>query len=594
MSTIPEQPGRSEVPALPAAADTTLGDPRIPRSAEGTTPSDQPEPAAAADTESVQVTGDVVPGVGAADSGSGADLGFRLHSLIEFVSLVSAARGYADLLRVMAAEGRKALEASTASLSVWERDRGRMRTLVNDGDLGPQEVPDPVDEIYPLSDHPLARRMLSDGTGYVQTLGDPAGDAKVESILQVEGKNSCIALPILFEGRIWGEFWATRTADRPPFVEADLEFGAVVASQVSAGIAQAEHLRRVERLAYTDDLTGLANRRGFEDRLDEALTLHRTLGTPVGLVVVDVNGLKRINDRLGHVAGDRSLTTFGSELSTAASALPDTLAARLGGDEFCLLVVGSPGDAVVALAHDICWRAASVLEEGVACGVATTDHLPDVGVTPSRLLRAADAAQYRAKRSGSPTPVVAGRVTTSDVERVEDAVPERRQFRGRGSTDPGQALDEVLRRLDAGEDHDVCGRLIAVAEVLRESVDAASWFVSVLPAGSSTVRTMAHTVVRRTDGEDYYVIDTYDIDEYPATFAALTGRCVIVDVDDPRSDPAESALLMLGGLSEMVMSGGAAVGGDRWVIEVVGDELSAPVRPYASVLRAGVALALAT
>jgi len=594
VTSIPQQPDRSEVPAPPGAQDATLGDPGIPRSAQGTTPSDQPEPAAAADTESVQVTGGVGPGAGAADMGSGADLGFRLHSLIEFVSLVSAARGYADLLRVMAAEGRKALEASTASLSVWERDRGRMRTLVNDGDLGPQEVPDPVDEIYSLSDHPLARRMFSDGTGYVQTLGDPAADAKVESILQVEGKNSCIALPILFEGRIWGELWATRTADRPPFVEADLEFGAVVASQVSAGIAQAEHLRRVERLAYTDDLTGLANRRGFEDRLDEALALHRTLGTPVGLVVVDVNGLKRINDRLGHVAGDRALTTFGSELSTAASALPDTLAARLGGDEFCLLVVGSPGDAVVALAHDICWRAASVLEEGVACGVATTDHLPDVGVTPSRLLRAADAAQYRAKRSGSPTPVVAGRVTTSDVERVEDAVPERRQFRGRGSTDPGQALDEVLRRLDAGEDHDVCGRLIAVAEVLRESVDAASWFVSVLPAGSSTVRTMAHTVVRRTDGEDYYVIDTYDIDEYPATFAALTGRCVIVDVDDPRSDPAESALLMLGGLSEMVMSGGAAVGGDRWVVEVVGDELSAPVRPYASVLRAGVALALAT
>jgi diguanylate cyclase (GGDEF)-like protein len=398
---------------------------------------------------------------------------------------------------------------------------------------------------------------------------------------------------VLFEGRIWGELWATRTADTAPFTAADLEFGTVVASQVGAGIAQAEHLKRVERLAYTDDLTGLANRRGFEDRLDEALVLHRALGTPVGVVVVDVNGLKKINDRHGHVAGDRALTTFGSELSTAASALPDSLAARLGGDEFCLLVVGATGDRVVALAQDVCDRAASVLEEGVACGVATTDHLPDVAVTTSRLLRAADAAQYRAKRSASPVPVVAGRTAPAALVEVDPSVPERRRFRGRGTADPGQVLEEVLRRLDAAVDHDPCGRLVAVAEVLGETVDAASWFVSVLPAGSATVRTVAHTVVRRSEGEAYYVIDSYDLDDYPATYAALTGECIVVDVDDPRSDPAESSLLMLGGLSELVMCGGAHADGDRWLIEICGDELSAPVRPYAAVLRAGVALALA-
>jgi len=562
--------------------------------AAGTTPSEEQVPAPRADTSTVRRALESEPEVGGAATGSTADLGFRLHSLIEFVSLVSAARGYADLLRVMASEGRKALEASTASLSVWERERGRMRTLVNDGDLGPEEVADPVDEVYSLSDHPLARRMFALGTGYVQTLGDPDADAKVEWILRREAKHSCLALPIMLEGRTWGEFWVTRSAGLPPFTETDLEFASVVASQVSAGIAQAEHLKRVERLAYTDDLTGLANRRSFEDRLDEALTLHRAVGTPVGVVVVDVNGLKRINDARGHVSGDRALTTFGAELSTAASGVPDTLAARLGGDEFCLLVVGAPSDTVVALAHDVCSRAASVLEEGVSCGVATTDDLPDAGVTPSRLLRAADAAQYRAKRSGSTVPVVAGRTGQVPVGAAEDeGLPERRQFRGRGTTDPGQALDEVLRRLDAAEDRDPCARLVAVAEVLRESVDAASWFVSVLRAGTSTVTTMRDTVVRRTEGEDYYVIDTYDIDEFPATYAALTGHSIVVDVDDPRSDPDEVALLMLGGLSEMVMCGGAAADGDRWVLEICADELSAPVRPYVSVLRAGVALALA-
>ena len=82
--------------------------------------------------------------------------------------------------------------------------------------------------------------------------------------------------------------------------------------------------------------------------------------------------------------------------------------------------------------------------------------------------------------------------------------------------------------------------------------------MSVLPAGSSEVQTMRHTVVRRTEGEDYYVIDSYNVGEYPATYAALTGRCVVVDVDDPHSDPAEVSLLMSGRLSEMAMAGGAA------------------------------------
>ncbi len=551
---------------------------------------DQQPVGAAPDTDSVLEGLRVEPGVSRADD-SAADLGFRLSSLIEFVSLVSAARGYADLLRVMAAESRKALEASTVSLSVWERDRGRMRTLVNHGDLGPEEFECPVDEIYLLSDHPLARRMFTEGIGYVQTVGEPDGDDRVLRIMLREAKNSCLALPIMYEGRVWGEFWATRTADKPAFSADDLDFGRLVASQVGAGIAQAEHLARVERLAYTDDLTGLANRRAFEDRLDEALALHRHDGVPVGIVVVDVNGLKRINDRHGHVAGDSSLLTFASELAAAASALPDTLAARLGGDEFCVLTVGASGDTVAGMALDICRRAAAVLDEGVACGVATTDDLPTAGVTPSRLLRAADAAQYRAKRIGSPVPIIAGR-TAVEPDAVDTDQAERRRFRGRGSLGPGPVLEEILRRLDATVDHDPARRLAVVAQTLAETVDAASWFVSRLEPASSLVTTMASAVARGTDDSEYYVIDTYLVDEFPATYAALTGQCIVVDVDDPRSDLAETSLLMLGGLSEMLMSGGAAPDGDRWVIEITGDDLSAPVRPYASVLRAGVALAL--
>jgi diguanylate cyclase (GGDEF)-like protein len=519
---------------------------------------------------------------------------FRLRALTEFVSVVSAARGYGDLLRLMAVESRRALEAGSVSLSVWERDRGVLRTLVNEGDLGPLQMPSPLDEVYALSDYPLARRMFTEGLGYVMSLDDPDVDERLEEILAGERKHSCLAMPIMLEGRVWGELWATRGEGRPAYTASDLDFARLVAAQVGDGISQAERVARVERLAYTDDLTGLANRRAFEDRLDEALASHRRMGTTVGVVVVDVNGLKRINDNHGHFVGDSALVTFSAELSAAASIFPNSTAARLGGDEFCLLCVGATGDDVVNLAEDVCRRALDVLDEGVACGVATTDDLPTIEVTPARLLRAADAAQYRAKRMGMVVPVVAGR--TALPTEGEPVARDRRTFRGRGSLEPAALLDEILHRLDDVPDAPVLHRMAVVAGALAEAVDAASWWISRIDPGTRTVVTAESGIYRRDGGAAYGVNapDSYPLEEYPATFAAISGHLVMVDVDDPRSDAAETSLLMLAGLAEMGMCGGPDRSGTRWLLEVLGDELSAPMRIYGGVLRAAVSLALTT
>ncbi|MRT45025.1 GGDEF domain-containing protein, partial [Xylella fastidiosa subsp. multiplex] len=96
----------------------------------------------------------------------------------------------------------------------------------------------------------------------------------------------------------------------------------------------------VRRLAFTDALTGLANRRAVDGRLDEAVEAHRADGTVVSLVVCDLNGLKRVNDTCGHAVGDRLLERFGSVLSLCGAMLPGALAARLGGDEFVVLADG--------------------------------------------------------------------------------------------------------------------------------------------------------------------------------------------------------------------------------------------------------------
>lgn len=518
-----------------------------------------------------------------------------MRSLMELVSLVTASRDYADLLDVMAEESRQALGATSVSLSIWERDRGLVRTLVNVGVLAGHQDRHPTDEVYGLADHPRAVRMFTEGLAFVQTLGEDGGDAAVDRILARDHLLSVLSVPIHLDGRVWGELWAGRSAGHPPYTDDDIAFARLVATQVGAGIAQAEHVARVERLVYTDDLTGLANRRAFEDHLDIAFAQHRDSGTPVGVIVADVNGLKGVNDARGHEAGDLVLTTFASELAAAAAVHPGVLTARLGGDEFCALAVGLSSDRVLALADDICRRAHEELEHGVACGVATTEDLGSAASTPARLLRAADAAQYRAKRAESRVPIAAGRRTSQEASTEPAPDADRRAFRGRGSREPVAFLDVALARLDEVPDLDAVGRLAVVARTLAETVDAAGWFISRVMQSLGTIETVESAVSRSGDLDDsarFFAVDEFPVEEFPASYAAASGQVVVVDVDDPRSDPAETALLMAGGLAEMLMSGGADAGAAAWLVEVVGDELSAPMRPYANVLRAAVAVAL--
>ncbi|WP_138910034.1 diguanylate cyclase domain-containing protein, partial [Streptomyces chryseus] len=242
--------------------------------------------------------------------------------------------------------------------------------------------------------------------------GDPAAGLCHQRVaaLRRRGRGSCVVAPIVMRGQAWGELYVARPAGTPVFGRADADFATVLASVVAAGIAQTELLEEVRKLAFTDPLTGLANRRAVDMGLDEAVERHRESGAVVSLVVCDLNGLKRVNDSLGHAVGDRLLERFGSVLSLCGAMLPGALAARLGGDEFCLLAVGPSSDAVVKVAEDLCVRAAEMdLGEGVACGVASTGDPIGPVRTARRLFRLADAAQYRAKAARSTLPVVAGR-----------------------------------------------------------------------------------------------------------------------------------------------------------------------------------------
>ncbi|MFJ9032200.1 diguanylate cyclase domain-containing protein [Streptomyces sp. NPDC102274] len=381
----------------------------------------------------------------------------RLRAIVELSQAMGAAPTAIESWRAAAQGALEALGGSFGALSVWERERGRLKVLVNAGARADGEEEFPEDETYPVHQFPEIAEFLHErwagGGGpqaWVETVagpapgvsGGPGYNHQRVAALRRRGRGCCVVAPIVLHGRAWGELYVARPAEAPVFDAADADFATVIASVVAAGIAQTERLEEVRRLAFTDPLTGLANRRAVDVRLDEAIGRYREEGAVVSLVVCDLNGLKKVNDTQGHAVGDRLLERFATLLSVCGARLPGALAARLGGDEFCLLTVGPTSDEVLAVAAELCERAAGLdLGEGVACGIASTgDPIGEVR-SARRLFRLADAAQYRAKAARAGGPVVAGR--DGAVLRLADAPTpargerDRRRFRDRPTPPAG-------------------------------------------------------------------------------------------------------------------------------------------------------------
>lgn len=204
-----------------------------------------------------------------------------------------------------------------------------------------------------------------------------------------------------------------------------LEAGAVdfIAKPISEPLLRARvktqlRLKRLtddlRQLAARDALTGIANRRSFDEALEREWLRSRRAGDPISLLLIDVDHFKRYNDRYGHPAGDACLRIVAQALAGSVRR-PADLVARYGGEEFAVLMPHTPAAGARHLAHQMLTAVmaqrlpheasttAPHVTVSIGVGCSAGDPASDAGASVERasdLLRRADEALYRAKANG--------------------------------------------------------------------------------------------------------------------------------------------------------------------------------------------------
>lgn len=330
-----------------------------------------------------------------------------LRGLADMVHVLMRVHDFNDLLELAAEHACRALGAATVSISLIEPDSDQIRTVINVGDLGPDEERWPEDEIYRITGDRRLMISLNELRSLTDNILDPDCDPGERELLMRLGKGSSMTTPIMVDGECWAEFYATRHMTDEFFDDEMLAYAEVLSAILGAAISRVQSEANLEDLAFHDPLTGLYNRRALDDHAATMFSVSEGASRTITIVAVDMVGLKRVNDSLGHASGDEQITRVAAALTRAFDPLAPCVIARVGGDEFTVMVPDQPTPKVVDAINEVCREVSTGhAAVGVSAGVAAAELTADDALEPSDLFAAADRAQYVAKRSKSRVAVV--------------------------------------------------------------------------------------------------------------------------------------------------------------------------------------------
>jgi diguanylate cyclase (GGDEF)-like protein len=250
------------------------------------------------------------------------------------------------------------------------------------------------------------------------------------------GQCSLLAVPIMNQGELRAVLVLENRHGRDAFSEAGLGAVNLIAGQLAVSLDNVMLYASLERkvaertealatanaqlahLSLTDAMTGITNRRGFDEQLERHWQRALRNHTSIGLAMIDVDEFKKYNDCYGHAAGDICLARVAAALCAGIRQGPD-IAARYGGEEFVLILGESDGASALIVAERVRSAVAGLREPHAASGhgivtisLGLVAVVPGADSDPADFLKAADDALYEAKRGGR-NRVVLGTATAS-------------------------------------------------------------------------------------------------------------------------------------------------------------------------------------
>ncbi len=231
-------------------------------------------------------------------------------------------------------------------------------------------------------------------TGEPLFVADPVGHPLVSpTMLGIIGGRSLMWQPVSVAGQVLAVLvvaWPHRVADLDDRAARSVK---VLADEAALALQRESMIRSLESMAATDPLTGLANRRAWDERLAAAMAAARRTGSPLTVALVDVDHFKAFNDAHGHAAGDAVLRTFAARAGETVRG--EDVIARWGGEEFAVMLADCACGADAVAAVD---RVRTSMPGPTTCsaGAATWDRVE----TAQQLMTRADGALYAAKNAG--------------------------------------------------------------------------------------------------------------------------------------------------------------------------------------------------
>jgi diguanylate cyclase (GGDEF)-like protein len=237
-------------------------------------------------------------------------------------------------------------------------------------------------------------------TGEARFVPDLAREPHVLASARAHGSQSALYEPVVLDDRVVGVLLIAWTRRMRRLEDRAFSLAGLLAAEAAFVIERADLTARLERLAGTDELTGLANRRTANEELERFLARAGRDGEPLSVAMLDIDHFKHYNDTHGHAGGDRLLAAAATAW-TGALRSGDHIA-RYGGEEFLVLFPRCPAGHAAAAAD----RLRAAMPAGATCSVGVAPW--DAVETAQQLLDRADAALYAAKAAGRDRTVVAG------------------------------------------------------------------------------------------------------------------------------------------------------------------------------------------